>query len=189
VILLLLGGAAAIALYKLNAGGEVNSQKRLYNMRDVDPNLQGGNYSKTYDIYFESYAEKYGVPFVLMKAIAIQESALNPAAFRDESDTGPNRQGWGSRGLLQLLWWPGSNRFAKYGYPDSKLGVDAIMLFDPNVNIEIGAQLIRDNIHACKGNVRDTINMHNTGVKEEKRQAPLDYVNKIMKHYNKMLGA
>lgn len=161
---------------------------RLYNLKDIDPSIQGAAYKKDYDTVFESVANEFGVPFALLKAHAIAESSLNPNAFRDESNSKPERQGWGSRGLMQILWWPNSDRFKKYGYPDKDLGVDGIRMFEPLVNVRIAGQLIKDNLNACAGNLRDAVNMYNTGKKESQYKAPNNYVDKVINYYNKILG-
>lgn len=164
-------------------------EKRLFNLDDVEPENQGGGYKRDYDPYFEAAANEFGVPFALLKAHALAESTLNPAAFRDENPNNlPKRQGWASRGLMQILWWPGSQRFKKYGYSDEDLGFDGVRMFEPQVNVRIAAQLIRDNLNAVKGNVRDAINMYNTGVKESVRAAPLGYTDKVYNYYQKILG-
>ncbi len=156
-------------------------------LEDVDPAKQGGGYKKDFDSAFTRASEMTGVPFALLKAHAIAESSLNPKAFRDESNARSDRKGWASRGLMQILWWPGSERFKKYGFPDSELGSDGSIMFDPYVNTEIAAKLIRDNLKACSNNVRDAVNMYNTGKKESEFQAPGGYVDKVIGYYQKIL--
>jgi soluble lytic murein transglycosylase-like protein len=172
-----------------DAGSILDMSKRLFNLDDVTPEEQSGGYNTDYDVVFESAAEKHKVPFALMKAHAIQESSLNPSAFMDENPkSNPDRDGWASRGLMQVLWWPGSSRFVKYGYSDSDLGFDGVRLFEPELNIDIAAQIIRDNLKACGGNVRDAINMYNSGAKESVRPAPGNYTDKVYSNYLKILG-
>lgn len=161
------------------------SMKRLYDLPDIEPENQGGNYKKDFDPYFESCANEFGVPFALLKAHAIKESSLNPKAYRDENPSKrTDRIGWASRGLMQLLFWPGSDRFAKYGFPKDS---DPDELYEPYENIRIAAQLIRDNLKACGGDLRDAINMYNTGKKEAQYQAPLQYVDKTIGYYETMI--
>ena len=165
-----------------------SGRKMLYDLADIDPDDQSGGYKKDHDFAFEKASVKWQVPFALLKAHAIKESSLNPRAFMDENPTKrTDRIGWASRGLMQVLWWPGSNRFAKYGYPDSILA-GGEKLFDPEVGCDIGAQIIRDNLKACGGNLRDAVNMYNTGKKEAAYPAPGEYVNKVLNYYNKIRG-
>lgn len=160
---------------------------RLYGLLDVLPEEQGGSYKRDFDVIFEKYADKYGVPFALLKAHAIKESSLNPRAFRDENPTKRvDRQGWASRGLMQLLAWPGTTRWVQFGYPVANES-DLEKMYDPEINIDLAAQLIRSNLKACGGNLRDAINMYNAGVKESVRQAPGEYVNKVVSYYEKMI--
>lgn len=164
-------------------------KKRLFDMKDIEPSEQGGNYKRDYDLYFEAAADEFGVPFALLKAHAVIESSLNPNAFLDENPQKlKTRTGWASRGLMQILWWPNSNRFAKYGYADKDLGVDGVRMFEPNVNVRIAAQLMKDNLGATRGNLKDTINMYNTGVKYSQRIAPNGYVDKVLKVYTILIG-
>lgn len=156
-------------------------------LRDVEPEKQGGNFKRTYDQSFKRASDKTGVPFALIKAHAIAESSLKPDAFLDESGGRADRKGWASRGLMQILWWPGSERWKKYGYPDSSLGVDGGVMFDPDINTYIAARLIADNLKSVDNNIRDAINMYNTGKTEAQFKAPHGYVDKVLGYYNTLL--
>lgn len=167
----------------------VSQANILKNLPDVAPADQGGGFDTEYDMFFSAAADSWGVPFALLKAHAIQESSLNPNAFLDENpQKDPARQGWASRGLMQLLWWPGSERFQKFGYPDETLGTDALELFDPHVNLTIAAQLVKANLIACRGNIRDAVNMYNTGKKEADLEAPNGYVDKVVGYYSTLVN-
>lgn len=192
-----LGGIALYFMFNLKGDTDVNS--RLYNLPDVEPENQGGRYNTDHDLIFKAVADEFGVPFALLKAHAIKESSLNPNAFRDENPKGsPDRTGWASRGLMQILWSPlepktgdrgiNRNRWARYGYKAEDLGVDGIRQFEPLVNVRIAAQLIRDNLKAANGNVRDAINMYNAGVKESVRAAPGNYTGIVYNYYNQITG-
>lgn len=192
-IFLLLGGGLLLWLssQKSNtAQGKVDYSvlRIMFGIQDVTPENQGGDYSTDFDLFFSEASAKYRVPFALLKAHAIQESSLNPRAFMDENPKGlETRKGWASRGLMQVLWWPGSERFKKYGYSDADLdGGDA--LFDAHVNVDIGAQIIRDNLNLCKGELRDAINMYNTGKKESDYAAPGKYTDKVYNYYLTLIG-
>ena len=182
----------AIIFYSMNAKGATNvsevqsvDKKRNYDLDDIDPDSQGGTYKKDYDFIYEANADKYDVPFALLKAHSLQESSINPDAFLDENpQKDPKRVGWASRGLMQLLFWPGSTRFEKYGFSADR---DPDDLYDPSTNVEIAAQLIADNLKSCKGSIRDAINMYNAGVKESVRQAPGNYVGKVLGYYSTLI--
>lgn len=196
ILIPVIAGLAALIFYEK----EKNPMgKMLFDLKDVEPEKQGGSYKRDYDPFFKSASEEFGVPFALLKAHAFMESSLNPNAFRDENPKKlSERTGWASRGLMQILWSPlepktgdkgvNRDRWTKYGYPASDLGVDGVRQFEPNVNIRIAAQLIRENLKACNGNVRDAINMYNAGVKESVRAAPHDYTGKVYGYYKKILG-
>lgn len=185
MILLLVSGVAGLAIYSSMKSKASGSMKRLYDLADTTPEKQGGNFKRDYDIYFDAAANEFGVPFALLKAHAFRESSFNARAFRDENPTGrTDRIGWASRGLMQLLFWPKSDRFAKYGFAANRNPDD---LFDPNLNIRIAAQLIRDNLKASNGNIRDAVNMYNAGVKESVRKAPHNYVDNVLSTYQTLL--
>ena len=186
IFLVIAAGAVLFLMSQKTSEGD-DLDQRIFNLEDISPLDQGGSYKRDYDAFFEKSADDHQVPFALIKAHAIAESSLNPRAFRDENPTKRNdRQGWASRGLCQLLFWPGSKRFEQFGYSDKDLA-GGELLFDPEINADIAAQLIRANLIACSGNIRDAINMYNTGVKESKRQAPHNYVDKVMNYYNKII--
>ena len=152
----------------------------LSSLPDVLQNEQGGSWTRLYDDAFSKSGDKWGVPFALLKAHAIRESALDAKAYRLEPS------GKASYGLMQILWWPGSNRFSSYGYNDDLIR-DGSPLYDPYPNTTIAAQLIRDNFNRF-GNLRDTINAYNTGVAESVRIAPGNYVDDVLKYYSKLVN-
>lgn len=152
----------------------------INNLPDIDPSQQSGGFDTTYDSFFQASSQEFGVPFALMKAHSIRESALVSSAFRQEPS------GKASYGLMQVLWWKGSNRFAKYGYSDDTIA-DGTPLYDCTINTRISAQLIKSNLSGF-GNLRDAINAYNTGVRESKRVAPGNYVGDVLNYYSKITG-
>lgn len=191
--------AGVLIYFMFAAKGDSDVNTRLYGLKDVEPENQSGGYKSDYDLIFKAVADEFGVPFALLKAHAIQESSLISSAYRDESAGRADRPGWASRGLMQLLWSPydpktgdkgiNNQRWKKYGYDAASLGIDGIRQFEPLVNIRIAAQLIRDNLKAAGGNVRDAINMYNSGVKESVNPAPGNYTGKVYGYYTKILGS
>lgn len=159
--------------------------KNIMNMPDVLPHNQGGNFIEDYDDAFENACVLYGIPFALLKAHAQRESVIKPNAIRQERARS-GRPESASYGLMQILWWKNSNRFAKYGYSDDTIG-DGSLLFDPTVNTSIAAQLIADNWRQF-GNIRDTINAYNTGVAESVRVAPGNYVDDVLAIWSQIVG-
>ena len=151
----------------------------LLGLPDVEPDQQHGVYKRDYDDYFYRNGRLNGVPFALMKAHAIRESSLKPGAFLAD------RRG-GSYGLMQLSWGPGNERFEIYGYSASRIG-DGQLLYDNDVNTEIAAKLIADNLKRF-GNLRDAINAYNTGVAYTTRVAPANYTEDVIKYYETIIG-
>lgn len=191
IIPLIAGAFILYGISKSNTDSSIHSSddrvvnmNRLFNLKDVDPGDQGGTWKRDYDFVFEAGADNTGVPFALLKAHAIMESSLNPKAYLDENpQKNPKRIGWASRGLMQLLYWPNSTRFEKYGFKSST----GNELFESIVNVEIGAKLIADNLKSCGGNIRDAINMYNTGKKESVFKAPHNYVDRVLSNYETLI--
>lgn len=187
LIFVFLGGA--LYLYTASGGvsgaigaGDTNLVRTdIMILPDISPIDQGGEYSQGYDTSFLRASREWGIPFALLKAHAIAESSLNSSAFRQEP------KGKASYGLMQLLWWKNSNRFNVYGVSDDRIG-DGSLLYDPDINVNIAAQLIKDNLRACRGNLRDTVNMYNTGRTEIAHPAPFGYVNKVLEYYSRIIG-
>lgn len=170
-------------LPRQSEGSEVKIDTLVGQLPDVLPSEQGGKYSRDWDDAFKRASARWDVPFALLKAHAIQESSLIKTAIRHEPAT-RTRPPSASYGLMQLLWWPGSDRFKNYGWSADRIG-DASILYDEYVNTDIAAQLIRDNFRTFK-TLRDSINAYNTGVKESVRPAPHNYIDRVLGYYEKI---
>ena len=138
-----------------------------------------------YDEIIKPLAEAYGVDVALIKATMAQESSFNEKAFRAEPQIND-----GSTGLMQILM-----RTAKaLGYTG-----DAMGLYDPSVNIMLGAKLIAQNITQAEGNLDIAISAYNAGFSAERpHDAKRDnegnlinqsYVNKVKTYYAYFKGA
>lgn len=167
---------ASPSLDQASSGSSTND----FGLPDVAPEEQGGSFDAQYDSAFQQASTEIGVPFALLKAHAIRESALRASAYRLEPT------GKASYGLMQILWWQNSNRFAQYGFPDD-LVRDGSPLYDPLTNARIGAHIIRDNLTNL-GNLRDAINAYNTGRKESIREAPGNYDDDVLSYYSTLVG-
>jgi hypothetical protein len=163
---------------KLSARGSFSNIMGLW---DISPEEQHGVYKVVYDWAFSKASEETGVPFALLKAHAIRESALDAAAYRQEPS------GKASYGVMQILWWQNSGRFQKWGYSDDMIG-DGSLLYQADINAIIASQIIKENFSRFNGNLRDTINAYNTGVAESVRKAPGNYVNDVLKYYSTLVG-
>ncbi len=133
------------------SGSVDNSFTNALGLVDILPSEQGGSWDEQYDSFFESAAMATGIPFALIKAHGIRESALNPSALRNEPATN-SRPPSASYGLMQVLWWQNSNRFASYGYTDDTIG-DGSLLYGPGPNTIIGANIMLGNWKSY-GNLR-----------------------------------
>lgn len=188
--LLVVGAGALFLMSKKSGAASLGSTPELpthiapdnkWNLPDILPEDQKGVYSREHDEAFAKAALKCSVPFALIKAHALRESALKQEAYRMEPD------GRASFGLMQILWWKNSNRFKRWGYDDDYVG-DGTPLYEPEINAYIGAEIIKDNLRRFKGNLRDSINAYNTGVGEDEREAPKNYVDNVLKFYSTLVG-
>jgi len=100
---------------------------------------------------FEDAARRYDVPASLLRAIARQESAMNPGAV------GHNANGSRDLGLMQIndAWLP---TLAGYGITEAHL-------FDSCLNVHVGAWILADNIRRL-GYGWNAVGAYNVGCKQ-----------------------
>jgi soluble lytic murein transglycosylase-like protein len=100
--------------------------------------------SGPFDAIYQKYGAAYGVPWQLVAAHAWVESSERPRAYNRES----------SSGLMQILLPIGRNLGAARHYRAGRLpewaGADQLgdRIFDPDINVMLGASLIRENVAA-----------------------------------------
>lgn len=101
---------------------------------------------------WEQAATRYRVPAELLYAIAKVESGLNPSAIGDNKKNGGVSTGYGI-GLMQIdsSWLPRLRR---------EFGISKEHLFDPCINLHVGAWILADNI-ARMGYNWDAIGAYN----------------------------
>ena len=90
------------------------------------------------DSVFEKYGGLYGINPILLRAVAYVESSWNPSATNPDDP---------SYGLMQILCKPDgsggcSNHFEVDDWPPWNFSV----LYDPDYNVKIGAQILKWNI-------------------------------------------
>jgi len=122
-----------------------------------------------YDHCFNQAAQRYQVPKEVLLAIAEQESAFNPRAVN-----GSNKNGSTDYGIMQInSWW--IPRLKQFGVqsPDD--------LFDPCLNIQIGAWIFSQNISRYGWNWRG-VGAYNAAT-DSKR---LRYAEKILARWKRI---
>lgn len=123
LILAVVAAGVVAYLYTSNAQGETMNES-------IAPTL---------DEIFQHWGDEYGVDWKLAKAIAMQESSLNPNAVNSADNE--------SLGLMQILCRPDGN-----GGCQNRLNVDGWSdatrekLLTPDYNIQIGVQILKWNI-------------------------------------------
>jgi len=123
-----------------------------------------------YDECFERVGAHYGIHPALLKAIARQESSMNPKAVNE------NTNGSSDRGLMQINsgWWPTLKR----------AGIEPEHLWDPCVNIAVGGWVLAEAISRHGMSWRAVGAYHSP---TEKRQ--VDYALRIQTRLAKELEA
>lgn len=112
-----------------------------------------------FDAIFRAEGAKYGVDPLLLKAIALQESTLNPSATNTSNPADP------SYGLMQISCMPDGNggclpnEFNLSDWPPSSAGA----LLSPRESIHYGAEIMAQNLAATGGNVAQAAAMYNSG--------------------------
>lgn len=131
---------------------------------------------------YRKHANKQGLDWRLLKAIAIVESSENPNA-RNPADP--------STGLMQVLCVPdGSggckNRFNVQGWE----GIRENDLLDPDINLGIASQILAWNIQRYGFN--KGIAVYNSwSARNDPMEGPFQnqgYVDKVLRHYNAIKG-
>lgn len=112
-----------------------------------------------YDGLFRAQGAAYGVDPLALKAIALQESSLNPRAVNNATPGDP------SYGLMQISCMPDgqggclANEFNLPDWPPSS----AAALFDPGTSIHYAAEIMAANLGATGGNMAQAVAMYNSG--------------------------
>jgi soluble lytic murein transglycosylase-like protein len=112
-----------------------------------------------YDALVMAASLRYGVPSVLLKALIAVESAGNERAFNPETGS----TGGPSRGLMQIQ--EATARGLGFSGPWERL-------FDPVVNIDLGARLVRQLWDQFKGNLADIVAAYNGGPRVVAQRVP-----------------
>lgn len=188
---LLVAVAAALgvgAIFYLRKPQPLSAHSREVEM--IGP--KGEPKKRTLDEIFADNGERFGVDPLLLKAIAMAESSLNPSALRNN----PPRDV--SAGLMQVLCIPDANGYCK-NQPDISLSdydpaewsaVTLEAMYDPEISVYWGARILSSYLRDYgypKGVAR--YNMRAA------RDAPLNgpfpnqaYVNKVLSNYRKLKG-
>lgn len=109
-----------------------------------------------FDPIFKAQAARFGLDWRLLKAVSMHESSLNPNALNDSDPHDP------SYGLMQISCVPDGaggcrNHFNVASWPPESSSA----LFDPQLNITIGAEILKANLDEFRGNVWRAVAAYN----------------------------
>lgn len=147
--------------------------------------------TQEFDPLFQQAAAEYGIPdWLILKAISMQESSLNPAAVNDSDPHNP------SYGLMQISCRPDPSgvfacdpaQFELVGWPPNTLAD----LMDPPKNIRYGAGIYASDLHTAAGNLVQAIAMYNDyGARFSAPNGPYPnqhYVDRVVGFYHSLGG-
>jgi soluble lytic murein transglycosylase-like protein len=149
--------------------------------------------SRMLDEIFADYGAKFGVDPLLLKAIAMAESSLNPRALRNN----PPRDV--SAGLMQVLCIPDANGYCTNApdIPPADYDADAWasmsleQMYDPEVSAYWGALILASYIRDF-GFPRGVARYNMRRAKDAPLNGPFPnqvYVNKVLSNYRKLQEA
>jgi hypothetical protein len=138
----------------------------------------------TLDELYAKYGAQYGVDPLLIKSIAIVESAENPAATRIQ----PPRDI--SVGLMQILCVPNDEGVCTNKLNVSPWPVTFNALLDPEMNLRIAVQILKWNLDNY-GYPRGIAIYNNWSARHASVDGPFPndaYVARVLHHYNQLKG-
>ncbi|MDH5188838.1 MAG: lytic transglycosylase domain-containing protein [Rhodospirillaceae bacterium] len=136
------------------------------------------------DLLFQKHGGAFGIPWQLLKAVAMRESSLNPLALNEEND---GEGGQASRGLMQILT---PNRLNIIGWSGAYPLGGVNTLFDPDKNIYYGAQILKWNMETY-GLYRGIAIYNNWSQRNEPANGPFSnqyYVDGIINYFKQYGG-
>jgi len=134
----------------------------------------------SFDSLFRAAGSQYGVDPLILKAIACQESSLNPAAVNNGNPSDP------SYGLMQISCEPDGNGGClqgEFNFADWPPSGGPNALLDPSTSIHYAAELMAENLSATGGNVWQAVAMYNSGSTNDPA-----YVSRVSHFYTLMGG-
>lgn len=118
-----------------------------------------------YDAHFEKYGRENGIDPDLLKAVAMQESRMNPNA----------KSGVGAEGLMQVM-------------PMNKKTTGVTDLLDPEQNIKAGARVLGDFLKRAKGDIELALRYYHGGTDKSKWGPVNDkYAPETLARYSQLL--
>ncbi len=137
-------------------------QKGRESFEEVLEDVSLGKTTPSIPALVEKASLKYGIPKEILTAIVSVESGFNPRAYNK------NKDGTEDRGLMQVNYQHNLALMKEYGITDPE------KLYDPEINIEIGARILYENYKKF-GNWVMAIKAYN-GLKADN----WDYVRKVL---------
>jgi soluble lytic murein transglycosylase-like protein len=137
-------------------------QRERESFEKVLEEVSSGKNTTSIPALVEKASLKYGIPREILMAIISVESGFNPRAYNK------NKDGTEDRGLMQVNYQHNLSLMKEYGITDPE------QLYDPELNIEIGARILYENYKRF-GNWVMAIKAYN-GLKADN----WDYVRKVL---------
>lgn len=108
-------------------------QRERESFEKVLEEVSSGKNTTNIPALVEKASLKYGIPKEILMAIISVESGFNPRAYNK------NKDGTEDRGLMQVNYQHNLSLMKEYGITDPE------QLYDPELNIEVGARILYEN--------------------------------------------
>lgn len=130
---------------------------------------------------FDAAGAKYHVDPLLVKAIAIGESSLNPAAININRDKSARREVSRDYGLMQV-----NSTHLPELVRDGVIKDKSELLTRPCLNVQIGTRILASHFQVC-GISWNCLGSYNAGFRQDRHETRESYANRTYAIYKRLL--
>lgn len=130
---------------------------------------------------FDAAGAKYHVDPLLIKAITIGESALNPGAVNINRDVKTGKEASRDFGLMQI----NSTHIPELIH-EGIISNKNELLTRPCLNVQIGTRILAEHFQVC-GISWDCLGSYNAGFRQDRHESRESYANRIYAIYRRLM--
>jgi len=130
---------------------------------------------------FDAAGAKYHVDPLLLKAIAIGESSLNPTAININRDKSARREVSRDYGLMQV-----NSTHLPELFRDGVIKDKSELLTRPCLNVQIGTRILASHFQVC-GISWNCLGSYNAGFRQDRHETRESYANRTYAIYKRLL--
>lgn len=130
---------------------------------------------------FDAAGAKYHVDPLLLKAIAIGESSLNPHAININRDKSARREVSRDYGLMQV-----NSTHLPALFRDGVIKDKNELLTRPCLNVQIGTRILASHFQVC-GSSWNCLGSYNAGFRQDRHETRESYANRTYATYKRLL--